>query len=245
MKVLLVQGRCDLQTALADRLRSEGYILVTAETGTDALRMLTTPDFDTVLLDWKLRDMNGLDVLREMRCRALDTPVMLLSYQTAVSDAVNGLDSGADDYLVKPFHMDECMARVRRLLRVYQRKQAQPECSDSGIRCIADLTVDTARHIVTRGGKRLLLSAKECAILEFFADHAGETLSREAIEAHLSGSIPEKDTALIPVYIHYLRRKIDNGFSIKLLHTIRSAGYMLCGEAVPKRRVGEMYPNAS
>ena len=158
-----------------------------------------------------------------MRTRSLDTPVMILSSRGSVADRVLALDSGADDYLLKPFHMDECMARVRRMVRTYRRKT--PPSSGSGMHCIADLTVDTNRHVATRGGKRLLLSAKECAILELFAAHAGNTVSREEIERFVA---PDgSDSAVVPVYIHYLRKKLDDGFPVKLLRTVRKQGYVL------------------
>ncbi len=223
MEILLIEPNAALSDAIRTRLIQESFDVVSVQTGTDALSLLDAPRFEAVLLDWALPDMEGVAVLREMRTRALDTPVMVLSHRGSVADRVLALDSGADDYLLKPFHMDECMARVRRLVRTYRR--CPPPDSGSGIHCIADLTVDTKRHTVTRSGKRLSLSAKECAILEIFAAHKGTFLTKEQIEAHLSEEPTNID--IIPVYIHHLRRKIDEGFSCRLLRTVRRKGYML------------------
>ena len=223
MEILLIESNEALRAAVSARLTADGYSPISVGTGTDALRLLDSPRFESVLLDWQLSDMAGVSVLREMRTRSLDTPVMILSSRGSVADRVLALDSGADDYLLKPFHMDECMARVRRMVRTYRR--STPPSSGSGLHCIADLTVDTTRHVATRSGKRLPLSAKECAILEFFAAHAGNTLSREEIERFVS---PDgTDSAVVPEYIHYLRKKLDDGFSVKLLRTVRKQGYVL------------------
>ena len=224
MEILLAESNDALRNALCVRLREEGFTPVAVQTGTDALRLLDAPRFESFLLDWQLPDMTGLAVLREMRTRTLDTPVMILSSRSSVAERVLALDGGADDYLLKPFHMDECMARVRRMVRTYHRKTPS---APGGLYCIADLTVDTERHIATRGGKRLPLSAKECALLELFVSRAGEPLSREEIEQHVAA--PQSDPALIPVYIHYLRRKIDADYPLKLLRTVRNRGYMLSG----------------
>lgn len=237
MEILVAIPNEALLDALRARLSEEGYTVSAVSTGTDALRLLDAPRFDAMLLDWALPDMDGVSVLREMRTRALDTPVMLLSTRTSVADRVLGLDSGADDYLIKPFHMDECMARVRRLVRTYQRRPLPQSPSGSGgMHCIADLTVDPAHHVATRGGKRLALSAKECAILEYLAAHPGKMFTQEEIEAHVSSAHAATGAAVIPVYIHYLRRKVDAGYSVKLLHTVRGGGYMLTAETMPARR---------
>lgn len=225
MEILIVEPNEALCRAICDRLEAEGFRAVAAGTGTDALTLLDTPRFEAVLLDWSLPDTDGNSVLREIRTRALDTPVMILSHRTSVAERILALDSGADDYLLKPFHMDECMARVRRMVRTYRRHT--PPGSGSGIYCIGDLTVNTERHAVTRSGKRLPLSAKECAMLEFFAQHKGSFLTKEQITEGLPDIAFGTD--LVPVYVHHLRRKIDEGFSRRLLRTVRRKGYILCG----------------
>lgn len=223
-EILIIMQDDKTRSALERRLTAEGMQPVCAGSGTEALSLLNAPRFDAVLLHWQLTDMDGMAVLHEMRTRRLDTPVMLMSSRTSVSECVQALDGGADDYLLLPFHMDECMARVRRLVRVYRRPAAGEL---PGILCIADLTVDTAHHVVTRGGRRLALSAKECAIMEYMACNPGVTLTRKQIEEHLSPEMLCGSATLIPVYIHYLRRKVDDGFAVKLLHTVRNTGYVL------------------
>ncbi len=223
-EILLALPDSAERTRISQRLTAAGFVCVTALTGTDTLSLLGAPRFSAVLLDWQYPDMTGLDVLHEMRTRSLDTPVMMLSHRTSVAERIQALDGGADDYLIRPYHIDECLARIRRLVRVY----ALPAASGSAAMCcIADLTVDFKHHVVTRGGKRLLLSARECAILECLAQRPGVTLSGSQIEASLNKTPEQSASATIPVYIHWLRRKIDDGFSRPLLHTVRSRGYML------------------
>ena len=231
--ILITEANAALAEALRTNLADAGFSAETVSTGTDALRLLDAPCFDAVLLDRALPDMDGISVLREMRTRALDTPVMLLSTRTSVAERVFGLDSGADDYLIRPFHMEECMARVRRLVRTYQRRTAGGGIA-GGLHCIADLTVDSAHHVATRGGKRLALSAKECAILEYLALHPDMPMTLAEIGAYASGGREDGSEGIIPVYIHYLRRKVDSGFATKLLHTVRGGGYMLSAAAVPR-----------
>lgn len=224
MEILLIEGNNLMRHSILGRLAEEGYQVTTALTGTKALQMLDAPRFDTILMDTALPDITAIGVLREIRTRGIDTPVMLLSAQNKVSDRVHALDSGADDFLAMPFHLDELMARIRRMVRTYKRSTTN---EDNGIRCLADLTVDTQKQIATRGGKRIPLSAKEFAILEYLIDNQGVTLTRESIEKHVSSDEMNSNDSVISVYIHYLRRKIDDGFSVKLLHTIRNAGYVL------------------
>ena len=225
MEILIVESNRTLVQSLRTRLEADGFTVTTAAIGHDALGLLTEPRFHGILLSTGLPDMKGLQVLRELRNRNLDTPVMLLSMQSAVADRVCGLDSGADDYLVKPFHIDECMARVRRLVRTYQLPNKAPS-----IFCVADLTVDTEHHIATRSGTRILLSAKESAILEYMVQHQGQALPREDIEAHVPSSLLQPGSAVISVYIHYLRKKLDRDYPVKLLHTVRGNGYVLSAE---------------
>ena len=224
VEILLIEGNTILRRDILARLSEDGYQTTTAASGTKALQILDSPRFDAILLNTTLPDITGLGVLRELRTRGIDTPVLLMSPQNSVSDCVQGLDSGADDFLPIPFHIDELLARIRRMARSYQRSDVTP---DNGIHCLADLTVDTKRQIATRSGKRLPLSAKEYEILEYMICNQGVTLTRENIESHVSKEIMTKSDTLISVYIHYLRRKVDDGFPVKLLHTIRNAGYVL------------------
>lgn len=235
MEILLIEPSRELTDSVRRRLNEEGYTAVCVSNGTDALKLLDSLRFESILLEWSLPDMNGVDVLRELRTRRLDTPVMVLSTRACVADRVLALDSGADDYLLRPFHLDECMARVRRMVRTYHRHIPESSGDGSGgIQCIADLTVDLTQHVATRSGKRLLLSAKESAILEYFAQHAGKILTRAEIEAHIA--VQDSGSGLVPVYIHYLRQKIDEGYPLPLLHTVRGKGYMLSANPMRKPR---------
>jgi len=223
-EILLALSDAAERAVISARLAADGFVCIPAKTGTEALSLLDAPRFSAVLLDGRYPDLTGLDVLRELRTRQLDTPVMVISSRTSVAERVQALDGGADDYLIRPYHIDECMARVRRLVRIY----ALPEKSaGSPLCCIADLTVDLRNHVVTRGGRRLLLSERECAILECLAQQPGVTLSGRQIGAAFPAKSDASGSAMIPVYIHMLRRKIDSGFSRPLLHTVRSKGYML------------------
>ena len=203
MEILIVEPNEALCCALCERLEAEGFTAVSADNGTDALTLLDSPRFEAVLLDWSLPDSDGASVLREMRTRSLDTPVMILSHRTSVAERV----------------------LARRMVRTYHRRT--PPGNGSGIYCIGDLTVNAERHSVTRNGKRLSLSAKECAVLEYLARHKGSFLTKEQITAGLPDIAFGDD--LVPVYIHHLRRKIDEGFSRRLLRTVRRKGYIFSG----------------
>jgi DNA-binding response OmpR family regulator len=164
--------------------------------------------------------MDGFEVLERMRARGLETPVIFLTAKDAVRDRVRGLDSGADDYLVKPFSFDELLARIR----VITRKRSG---SSSNVFTLADLTVDTAAHTAQRGGKLLNLSAKEFALLEYMIRNKGVTLSRESIENNLWNYDYSGGSNVVDVYISYLRRKLDSGFEKKLIHTVWGVGWVL------------------
>lgn len=223
MRILVITPRRRLSELLTQQLSAEGYEVSVCETGLAALRMLTTTRYRSILLDWTMQDISGLGVLRELRTRGIDAPVMVLSLASAVEDRVLALDSGADDFLAIPYHPQELAARVRRMLRSYPQIS---ECSAPEIYCLADLTVDCDRQLVTRSGKRLMLSQKEYAVLECLIRNQGTAMTAADIEAQIRPRVGAAGT-VISVYIHYLRRKLDHGFSVKLLHTIRKGGYVL------------------
>ena len=170
-----------------------------------------------------LPKMDGFRVVEAMRKQRVNVPVLLLTARGAVEDKVTGLDVGANDYLTKPFAFEELLARVRALLR---RGVAGPEILE-----IADLHLDPAKHAVTRAGKRIDLTAKEFALLEYLLRRQGQVLSRSVIAQHVWGVDYDTFTNVIDVYINYLRKKIDSEFTIKLLHTVRGTGYVLKAEA--------------
>ncbi|HYC21757.1 MAG TPA: response regulator transcription factor [Candidatus Bathyarchaeia archaeon] len=219
MRILVVEDEKKVAGFLAQGLEAEHYAVEIARDGEEALGRVASSEFDLVILDIMLPRRDGLAVLREIRARGLDLPVLLLTARDAVSDKVSGLDLGADDYLTKPFAFAELLARVRALLR--RGAPATPELH------LADLSLNPATRQVTRAGRRIDLTAKEYALLEFFLRQPGRVLSRPLIAQHVWGVDFDTFTNVIDVYVNYLRRKIDADFEPKLLHTVRGVGYVL------------------
>jgi two-component system copper resistance phosphate regulon response regulator CusR len=221
MRLLLVEDEPRVAHFVAKGLREQSYAVDVAAEGEDALFRLAINDYDLVILDVMLPKKDGFAVCREMRQQDIHLPVLMLTARDAVDDRVRGLDSGADDYLVKPFEFKELLARVRALLR---RKQTSLR---SDVLQIADLTINTANHTAMRNGQRINLTAKEYALLEFFVLHAGQLLGREEIAEHVWDENFDPASNVIDVYVRRLRRKIDDGFFPPLIHTRRGAGYLL------------------
>lgn len=224
MHLLVVEDERDLNRVIARRLEKEGYSVDRCFDGEEALDYLAAGEFDAVILDIMLPKYNGLEIVRRMRAAKNQTPVLFLTAKDSVSDRVAGLDAGAEDYLVKPFAFEELLARIR----VMTRKSAG---NHTNIFEIADLSMDVAAHTVTRGGQSIALSAKEFDILEYLLRNKGLVLSREKIENHIWNFDYAGGTNVIDVYIRYLRKKIDDPFTQKLIHTIRGKGYVLREEA--------------
>lgn len=220
MRVLIVEDEKDLALIIKQGLEEEGYIVDVAHDGEEGLYMAETYPVDVVVLDVMLPLMDGLTVLSNLRKKGVQTPVILLTARDALIDKIKGLDTGADDYLTKPFVFEELLARIRSLLR---RKATVKEA----VIRIADLEIDTASHQVKRDGKAIQLSAKEYALLEFLAYRKGEVVSRTDIVEHIYNEDADMDSNVVDVYINYLRNKVDKGFSGKLIHTVRGAGYIL------------------
>ena len=181
---------------------------------------LAVVDYDAIILDIMMPKMDGLEVLRSFRQTGKTTPVLFLTAKDAVPDRVKGLDSGANDYLVKPFSFDELMARLRAIIR------NSFGMTDNTI-TVADLTMDCAAHTVTRAGQEIFLSAKEYALLEYLLQNKGIVLSREKIEDHIWDFDYEGGTNVVDVYIRYLRKKLDDDYGNKLIHTVRGRGYVI------------------
>ena len=206
--------------ALAKGLREQGYAVDLARDGEGALDHAAVNDYDVVVLDVMLPRRDGLSVCRELRARGANVPVLMLTARDGVEDRVAGLDAGADDYLIKPFAFKELLARVRALLR--RHREVRP------LRLtLADLTLDTASREAQRAGRAVQLTAKEYALLEYLILHAGEVVSRERISEHVWDESFDPFSNLIEVYIQRLRKKIDDGAAVKLIHTQRGAGYLL------------------
>ena len=220
MRILYAEDERDLNEIVTRRLTAEGYGVDQCFDGREAWDYLQAAEYDAVILDVMMPRMDGLTVLKRLRAAGKKTPVLLLTARDAVADRVAGLDSGANDYLVKPFALEELSARVRVLTRV------QFGAGDSRL-TVGDLTMDTATRRVTRGSREIVLSAREYSLLEYLMHNRGIVLSREKIENHVWNFDYEGGTNVVDVYIRYLRKKIDEGEASRLIHTVRGAGYVL------------------
>jgi DNA-binding response OmpR family regulator len=222
MRILVVEDEQKVADALREGLEGEKYEVVVERTGEGAFFRVNTEMFDAILLDLTLPGRDGLDILRALRARGLKTPVLVLTARDSLQDRVTGLDSGADDYLVKPFAFAELVARIRALLR-RGRVAESPRLS------AADLDVDLVRRKVTRGGRAVDLTVREFELLDYLLRHQGHVVSREALARDVW-----KETArttpldnVIDVHIARLRRKVDSEHRVKLIHTVRGVGFML------------------
>ena len=220
MRILVVEDEKKLNELISSKLKLEHYSVDSCYDGTDALDYLRGAEYDAVVLDIMLPGMSGLDVLRHIRRKDDRTPVLLLTAKDSIEDRVKGLDTGADDYLVKPFAFDELMARIRVMIR-------RGSQSISNVFTMADLAVDCDARTVTRGGIPITLSSKEFSVLEYMIRNAGTVLSRDKISRHIWNYDYEGGSNVVDVYIRYLRKKLDEGHTPKLIHTIRGAGYVL------------------
>lgn len=224
MRILFAEDERDLNHIITKKLTSQGYSVDSAYDGEEAIDILSYTDYDAVILDIMMPKADGFAVLRALRSKGKNTPVLFLTARDSVQDRVAGLDSGANDYLVKPFSVEELLARIRAMTRTAFG------VSDS-LLSVGDLTMDTAAKVVKRGGKEIPLSAKEYALLEYLMHNAGIVLTREKIENHIWNFDYEGGTNVVDVYIRYLRKKIDEGYDKKLIHTVRGRGYVLREEA--------------
>lgn len=220
MRLLIVEDNQRLSQSLKLSLEEEGYAVDQAYDGQEGLDFAESAPYDALILDILLPKMDGLEVCRALRQRKLQTPILLLTARDTVSDRVKGLDSGADDYLVKPFALNELLARLRALLR-RNGTQRGPLLE------IADLSIDPATHLVERAGQAISLTAKEYALLEYFMRHPNQMITREMIENHIWSYDFECTSNVVDVYLRRLRRKIDDPAAIKLFETIRGSGYRL------------------
>ena len=225
LRILLVEDELSAARMLAKGLREQGYAVDIAADGEEALYRTSINDYDLVILDLMLPRKDGLAVCRELRAGGSGLPVLMLTARDAVPDRIAGLDTGADDYLSKPFDFHELLARVRALLR--RGPVLRPETIQ-----VADLTIDTRARQVRRGGRPVELTTKEFALLDYLARNVDQVVGRASIAEHVWDENFDPFSNLIEVYILRLRRKLDDGQSRKLLRTIRGEGYMLAsGEA--------------
>lgn len=219
MRLLIAEDDRMTADTLGKRLRDEHYAVDICYSGADALDYLMTAEYDVAVMDIMMPGMDGIEVLRRIRQAGRHTPVLLLTARDAVSDRVNGLNAGADDYLVKPFAYEELSARLRVLTRRTRQTSNRFE--------LADLVVDCDSHTAMRGNCVLSLTSREFALLEYMIRNKERVLSRGQILEHVWSYDYEGASNMIDVYIRSLRKKIDDGRDVKLIHTVRYAGYVL------------------
>jgi two-component system copper resistance phosphate regulon response regulator CusR len=230
-RVLLIEDEPKTARAVISGLKAEGFAAAWAETGEDGFFLFSSEHFDAVVLDWMLPGRSGLEVLKTVRAKGGKTPVLLLTARDALEDRVSGLDSGADDYLVKPFALAELAARLRALLR---RTTPDSSIEEKPTRWqIADLEIDLTVHRVTRAGRVIDLTPREFDLLIQLLRGAGRIVSRETLAREVWQEV-RRATPLdnvIDVHIARLRRKIDDGFASRLIHTVRGVGFVLREES--------------
>ncbi len=226
MRVLLVEDQVALSKALRQGLEEEGFAVDTALDGEEADAKARTTQYDVIVLDVMLPKVDGLTLLKRWRGTGISSHILMLTAKTSLGDKVVGLDSGADDYLTKPFELDELLARIRALVR------RSHQVKDPIIK-IYDMNLDTAARRVTRAGQSIHLTPREYALLEFLAFHRGKVVTRTMIWEHLYDEYDENTSNVVDVYIRYLRNKIDKGFEPALILTRWGEGYMLRSEDDP------------
>lgn len=222
MRILLIEDEAKTARAVQTGLRAEDFDAVIARTGEEGFFLLNAETFDLVILDWMLPGRDGIEILKAVRARGNKTPVLLLTARDTIEDRVLGLDSGADDYLVKPFAFAELLARIRALLR---------RAGDTDLlrKQIGDLALDVENRRVKRGGQEIPLTPREFDLLAYLMRHQGQTVTRQMLAKDVWRE-PHRATPLdnvIDVHVTHLRRKIDEGQRVKLIHTVRGVGFVL------------------
>jgi len=220
MRILIIEDEKSLADIIKKGLEEERYAVDVAYNGEEGLFMAENEPSDLIILDIMLPVIDGMTILKKIRKAGIKTPVLMLTAKDTIMDKVSGLDSGADDYLTKPFAFEELLARMRALLRRNSEVKAS-------IITIGDLIIDIATHEVKREEKNILLSAREYALLEYMAINRNKVLSRTALTEHLYDQDFDLDSNVIDVFINRIRNKIDRGYDTKLIHTVRGTGYIL------------------
>jgi heavy metal response regulator len=223
VRILLVEDEKKVANFIRQGLEEEGYAVDWAADGQKGLLLGLDGVHDLIILDLNLPVKDGLQVLRELRQAKVKAPVLLLTIRAMIEDKVLGLDAGADDYLTKPFSFQELLARARALLR--RRSEVEPILLQ-----VADLTLDPSRRVVRRGDRKIELSTKEFALLDYFMRNPGRVLTRTMITEHVWDYDFDTATNIIDVYVNFLRKKIDADRERKLIHTVRGVGYMMQGD---------------
>lgn len=220
MRLLVVEDEKNLNKTITERLEKAGYTADGVFDGEDALYYIENTHYDGIILDVMIPKINGFDVLKKIRGKNILTPVLMLTAKDTDEDIIKGLDTGANDYITKPFSFGVLSARIRAMLRVKER------VTGNFIE-IADLKIDTVSRTVTRSGENIELLSKEYAVLEYLARNKGIIVSKEKIEENIWNYDYDISSDVIKVYIHHLRKKIDGNFDKKLLHTVKNVGYVI------------------
>ena len=220
MRILVAEDEKHLNRIISEALTDEGYSVDSCFNGVEVLEHMACAQYDVLVLDIMMPRMDGLDVVRRLRGEGNATPVLFLTSRDSIEDKVTGLESGGDYYLTKPFEFQELLAVIRVMTRKYTGNR-------SNVFTVADLTLDTASRRVTRAGREIDLTAREYALLEYMMRNRGVVLSREMIENNLWNYDYEGGTNVVDVYVGYLRKKMDSGFSQKLIHTVWGTGWVL------------------
>lgn len=220
MRLLIIEDDKALNDIIAKRLKEEGHIIDKCFDGSSGLDYAQAMKYDCIILDIMIPKIDGISLLKTIRAQRNESKVLILTARGEVEDRVKGLDSGADDYLIKPFAFDELYARIRALVR------RQGEVKDSVLR-LEDLIMNTKDHSVIRGEKAIVLTSKEYALLAYLLRNQGTILTRSQILDHVWNFDFDYNSNIVDVYIKYLRGKIDNDFETKLIHTVRGFGYMI------------------
>ena len=226
MRILLVEDEAKVASFIRRALEEESYAIDVCADGTQGLELAREAKdgrYDLIILDLMLPGLSGLEILKALRKQQIRAPVLILTARSQVDQKVNGLDAGADDYLTKPFAIEELLARVRAMLR-------RGSGEAGGVLQVEELILNPATREVTRAGRRIELTSKEYALLEYFMRNAGRVLTRPMIAEHVWNLDFDTFTNVIDVYVNYLRNKIDRGWDRKLIHTVRGSGYVLKAE---------------
>ena len=221
MHILVVEDERRLANLVRRALEEESHVVDVSHDGAEGLEMAQATDYDMLILDLMLPHMDGIEVCKRLRAAGKDVRILMLTARDAVDDRVLGLESGADDYLVKPFSFSELLARVKALGRRQVQAQVEQELT------VGDLVLDLARHEARRGDKTIELTAKEFQLLEFLMRNAGHVLTRTQILDHVWGYNFDSFSNVVDIYVHYLRNKVDRGFTEPLIRTVRGVGYSL------------------
>ena len=220
MRLLVAEDERSLNKTVSERLTKAGYCVDSCFDGGEALYYIENTEYDGIILDVMMPEMNGFEVLKKAREKGILTPVLMLTAKDSDEDIIFGLDMGANDYLTKPFSFDVLCARIRAMLRIKEKVS-------SALLEVGDLCLDTVNRTVSRGGREIELSSKEFSILEFLLRNKGIIIPKEKIEENIWNYDYEGSSDVIKVYIHHLRKKIDEDFEPKLLHTIKNVGYVI------------------